>query len=94
MNTATPFDDARAEQDDRALVTRAQAGDRHALEELVGRHQAWIYNIPSACPLMLAAVTSRLRRRPVLAPREAPALEVHGRHCCEHGRDELLPPFR
>ena len=45
MNTGTPFDDGRAEQDDRALVTRAQAGDRQALEELVGRHQAWIYSI-------------------------------------------------
>jgi RNA polymerase sigma factor (sigma-70 family) len=45
MDTGRPFDDARAEQDDRALVARARAGDRHALEELVGRHQAWIYNI-------------------------------------------------
>jgi RNA polymerase sigma factor (sigma-70 family) len=26
-------------------VARAQAGDRSALEALVGRHQAWIYNI-------------------------------------------------
>lgn len=35
----------RTDDDDRALVERAQAGDRQALEELVGRHQAWIYNI-------------------------------------------------
>jgi RNA polymerase sigma factor (sigma-70 family) len=31
--------------DDRARVVRAKAGDRAALEELVARHQAWIYNI-------------------------------------------------
>lgn len=31
--------------DDRARVLRAKAGDRAALEELVARHQAWIYNI-------------------------------------------------
>src|SRR5262245_60713732 len=45
MDTQRPFDDLQAEQDDCALVTRAQAGDRHALEELVERHQTWIYNI-------------------------------------------------
>src|SRR5262249_851245 len=45
MGTEGPFEDVRAEQDDRALVARAQTGDRRALEELVGRHQAWIYNI-------------------------------------------------
>ncbi len=31
--------------EDRVLVLRAKSGDRDALEELVGRHQAWIYNI-------------------------------------------------
>lgn len=35
----------RSDDDDRGLVERAQALDRQALEELVGRHQAWIYNI-------------------------------------------------
>ena len=35
-----PMDDA-----DRALVERAAAGERQALEDLVRRHQAWIYNI-------------------------------------------------
>src|SRR2546426_523939 len=35
-----PTDDA-----DRALVERAAAGERQALEDLVRRHQAWIYNI-------------------------------------------------
>jgi RNA polymerase sigma factor (sigma-70 family) len=46
MNIQTPFDDDD-EQDrtDQALVARAQAGDRSALEALIGRHQAWIYNI-------------------------------------------------
>src|SRR6184192_2273826 len=31
--------------EDRVLVLRAKSGDRDALEKLVGRHQAWIYNI-------------------------------------------------
>ena len=35
----------RAEQEDRDLVARAQDGARTALDELVRRHQAWIYNI-------------------------------------------------
>src|SRR3989449_3223997 len=35
-----PMDDA-----DRGLVERAAAGERQALEDLVRRHQAWIYNI-------------------------------------------------
>jgi len=33
------------EADDRALVARIQRGDRDALELLVRRHQAWIYNV-------------------------------------------------
>ena len=33
------------DQDDRVLVARAREGDRDALEQLVGRHQRWIYNI-------------------------------------------------
>jgi RNA polymerase sigma factor (sigma-70 family) len=37
--------DDRTDHDDHALVVRAQAGDRQALEALVGRHQGWIYNI-------------------------------------------------
>jgi RNA polymerase sigma factor (sigma-70 family) len=45
MDTSRPFEDSQAEQEDRALVTRAQTGDRHALEELARRHQGWIYNI-------------------------------------------------
>src|SRR5438445_1210658 len=31
--------------EDRVLVLRAKSGDRDALEELVQRHQPWIYNI-------------------------------------------------
>src|SRR5882724_8850330 len=31
--------------EDQVLVLRAKSGDRDALEEIVGRHQAWIYNI-------------------------------------------------
>ena len=34
-----------ADEGDRALVARAQAGEKPALEELVRRHQRWIYNI-------------------------------------------------
>lgn len=33
------------EDADRELVVRAQTGDRQSLEELVTRHQPWIYNI-------------------------------------------------
>src|SRR5437867_7396645 len=38
-------DTAPTDDDDRALVGRAAAGERQALEDLVRRHQAWIYNI-------------------------------------------------
>ena len=41
-----PFLDAPdAESEDRELVRLAQAGNREALEQLITRHQAWIYNI-------------------------------------------------
>jgi hypothetical protein len=36
---------APVEQTDQNLVLRARAGDRRALEDLIERHQAWIYNI-------------------------------------------------
>ena len=43
---SNPFaDDAATDPEDRELVLRAQAGDRDALERLITRHQAWIYNI-------------------------------------------------
>jgi RNA polymerase sigma factor (sigma-70 family) len=38
-------DDDRGDLDDQGFVTRAQAGDRDALETLVRRHQPWIYNL-------------------------------------------------
>jgi RNA polymerase sigma factor (sigma-70 family) len=34
-----------AEQEDQNLVKRARSGDRKALEDLLQRHQGWIYNI-------------------------------------------------
>src|ERR1043166_2074438 len=46
MSVTNPFaDNAPTDLEDRALVTRARSGNRAALEELVQRHQAWIYNI-------------------------------------------------
>ena len=46
MPTSNPFaDDAATDPEDRELVLRAQGGDRDALERLIARHQAWIYNI-------------------------------------------------
>src|SRR5262245_30364290 len=38
-------DDAPNDQDDALLVVRAQGGDRPALEQLITRHQPWIFNI-------------------------------------------------
>jgi RNA polymerase sigma factor (sigma-70 family) len=41
-----PFAEATtSDETDVALVGRANEGDREALEELIHRHQAWIYNI-------------------------------------------------
>ena len=46
MKTPNPLaDDAPTDLEDRALVERARAGDRDALEGLVRHHQGWIYNI-------------------------------------------------
>lgn len=46
METVNPFiEAATADADDGALVERAKAGSREALEQLVRRHQRWIYNI-------------------------------------------------
>ena len=46
MSANNPFADVAAtDPDDRELVLRAQGGDRDALERLITRHQAWIYNI-------------------------------------------------
>src|SRR6266852_1841225 len=38
-------DGAPADPEDAILVARAHSGDRASLEELVRRHQRWIYNI-------------------------------------------------
>jgi len=40
-----PFADDTAPDVDRELVTQAQGGSREALEQLITRHQRWIYNI-------------------------------------------------
>ena len=46
MNTNNPLaDDAPADREDQALVMSARLGQRQALEDLVERHQGWIYNI-------------------------------------------------
>jgi RNA polymerase sigma factor (sigma-70 family) len=38
-------DNAPTDHEDQALVMRARSGDRQALEDLIERHQGWIYNI-------------------------------------------------
>src|SRR2546427_10239401 len=46
MSSTNPLTDrASTDAEDHALVARAQSGDRDALEALIQRHQAWIYNI-------------------------------------------------
>jgi RNA polymerase sigma factor (sigma-70 family) len=46
MSVDNPLaDDAPTDHEDLSLVMRARGGDREALEELVQRHQQWIYNI-------------------------------------------------
>jgi len=46
VNTPNPFTDVAAgEGRDQELVQLAKGGSRAALEELVVRHQAWIYNL-------------------------------------------------
>lgn len=45
-NTPNPFTDVAAgEERDRELVQLAKGGSPAALEELVARHQAWVYNL-------------------------------------------------
>ena len=38
-------DNAATDHEDQALVMRARAGEREALEHLIECHQGWIYNI-------------------------------------------------
>jgi RNA polymerase sigma factor (sigma-70 family) len=46
MSMINPLaNNAPTDPEDNALVMRARGGDRDALEELVQRHQGWIYNI-------------------------------------------------
>jgi len=45
MTIDNPLADNSADHEDQKLVLRARSGDRKALEEVVRRHQAWIYNI-------------------------------------------------
>src|SRR5271156_3950351 len=46
MSTTNPLaDNAPTDPEHHTLVLRARAGDRQALEELIQRHQGWIYNI-------------------------------------------------
>ena len=46
MSITNPFaDNAPTDLEDRILVARARSGSRAALEDLVRRHQGWIYNI-------------------------------------------------
>src|SRR5713101_1391519 len=45
MNTNNPLADDSPDHEDQSLVLRARSGDHQALEDLVQRHQTWIYNI-------------------------------------------------
>src|SRR5258707_5265310 len=46
MSVNNPLADQSAtDHEDQDLVMRARSGDRQALEELIQRHQGWIYNI-------------------------------------------------
>ena len=45
MTINNPLADNSRDHEDQKLVLRARSGDRQALEELVQRHRAWIYNI-------------------------------------------------
>jgi len=45
MSINNPLADNSPDHEDQSLVLRARSGDRQALEDLVQRHQAWIYNI-------------------------------------------------
>jgi RNA polymerase sigma factor (sigma-70 family) len=45
MTINNPLADNSPDHEDQNLVFRARSGDRTALEHIVQRHQAWIYNI-------------------------------------------------
>ena len=43
MTINNPLADNSPDHEDQSLVLRARAGDHQALEDLVQRHQTWIY---------------------------------------------------
>jgi hypothetical protein len=45
MTINNPLADNSPDHEDQNLVLRARSGDRQALEDVVQRHQTWIYNI-------------------------------------------------
>ena len=45
MTINNPLADNSPDHEDQSLVLRARSGDRQTLEDLVQRHQTWIYNI-------------------------------------------------
>jgi RNA polymerase sigma factor (sigma-70 family) len=45
MTISNPLADNSVDLEDQERVLRARSGDRNALEDLLRRHQAWIYNI-------------------------------------------------
>src|ERR1700760_3978987 len=45
MTIRSPLADNSPDHEDQSLVLRARSGDHQALEDLVQRHHAWIYNI-------------------------------------------------
>src|SRR5580692_1554574 len=46
MSVDNPLaDNTPTDQEDQNLVARARSGDRRALEDLIQRHQGWMYNI-------------------------------------------------
>src|SRR5260370_7984514 len=45
MTINNPLADNSHNHEDQSLVLRARSGDHQALEDLVQRHQTWIYNI-------------------------------------------------
>src|SRR5438876_10551594 len=46
MSISNPLaENSVTDPEDQVLVLRAKSGDRDALEEIVRRYQAWIYNI-------------------------------------------------
>ena len=46
MSVDNPLaDNTPTDQEDQNIVAHARSGDRRALEDLIQRHQGWMYNI-------------------------------------------------